>query len=508
LSLFGFQWFKAPADRRIIGHRNGKGGPSLDLSLRLPAIPDPHHWSFLAVGDTGEAPFPDPTNSPLYAVAAAVAAQMRLPGGSGTAELLLHLGDVVYYAGEARLYEAYVRDPYRALTAAGDGRTFGIPFLPVPGNHDYYDLNPWVEAAIRLLKTIGWHESVSRALHRNLPLGGSGAGKAYREAFVHMNGAGPPQTLDYVPGQSTRVPHRFYRFSVGEVDFFALDSNTLDAAAESEAQEPARSHSADRLDELRPERARLGAELQARLKADDAGAGECLEEWLDTQRDVARHEKRQAMSAQDYDGPQLDWLNRSLEESLRKNPNGRRVVFLHHPLYTTTTSHCEESGVVGVRRNLVPILKDRVDLVLAGHSHALEWIRSPALPNTGLIVSGGGGVSLGKSVLDPVEQGGHDERLKKLKGSGAEECVFGGRGAGDLHHYLSVEVTPETLTVRPIGVRRDAGGHPIVTTPIGVRHVPSIPAFGGDWGAERRLAGIEIRRGLEPRALWEDDSGR
>jgi hypothetical protein len=33
------------------------------------------------------------------------------------------------------------------------------------------------------------------------------------------------------PGEKTRIPNRYYQFQAGNVDFFALDSNTLDAPA-------------------------------------------------------------------------------------------------------------------------------------------------------------------------------------------------------------------------------------------------------------------------------------
>src|SRR5690606_17643939 len=35
--------------------------------------------------------------------------------------------------------------------------------------------------------------------------------------------------IDYRPGSHTRLPNRYYRFRHGTVDFFALDSNTLDS---------------------------------------------------------------------------------------------------------------------------------------------------------------------------------------------------------------------------------------------------------------------------------------
>ena len=55
-------------------------------------------------------------------------------------------------------------------------------------------------------------------------------GAAYMNAFVQSTPKREPEKpVAYLPGKQTRLPNRYYTFTVGNVDFFALDSNTLDA---------------------------------------------------------------------------------------------------------------------------------------------------------------------------------------------------------------------------------------------------------------------------------------
>src|SRR5438067_11852755 len=104
----------------------------------------------------------------------------------------------------------------------------------------------------------------------------------------------------------------------------------------------------------------------------------------------------------DYDGPQLQWLEKSLTQAIQERPNNWRIVYLHHPLYTSISNHCERPDVQGLRENLLSLLRDRVHLVLSGHAHTFEWFRCAQMPHTGIFVTGGGGqVSLRPSLLAP-----------------------------------------------------------------------------------------------------------
>src|SRR6185437_8083252 len=71
------------------------------------------------------------------------------------------------------------------------------------------------------------------------------------------------------------------------------------------------------------------------------------EEILDVQRELALERRRVRYMPEDYDRAQLKWLGNSLAASVKERPDNWRVVFLHHPLYTTTSNHCEAPDVVG-----------------------------------------------------------------------------------------------------------------------------------------------------------------
>jgi hypothetical protein len=207
---------------------------------------------------------------------------------------------------------------------------------------------------------------------------------------------------------------------------------------------------------------------------------------LDVQRQLALERRRMNRQPEDYDAGQLQWLDESLEESVRDNPDGWRIVYLHQPLYTSIGDHSENPDVVGVRENLIPLLQDRVHLVLAGHAHAFEWFRSSALPHTGLIVTGGGGQHwLWPSILEPRRFRKFQNLYRSLREGGAVECVAAGNGpaaadgaSGALYHYVRVEVTPEALLVHPVGVRKAAGKYRKEAPAAAPSHPPAWPRSG------------------------------
>ncbi len=233
------------------------------------------------------------------------------------------------------------------------------------------------------------------------------------------------------------------------------------------------------------------------------------EEAMDVQRELTLERRRVRYRPEDYDTAQLEWLERSLEESVRERPDSWRIVFLHHPLYTSIVNHCERPDVQGLRSNLQELLRDRVHLVLSGHAHAFEWFRSSALPNTGIFVTGGGGqVSLRPSLLDPNRRRRYPERYSAFCSSGIQEGAIGGRGptaedgaSGLLYHFLRIDVTPDALVVRPVGVRR-MGNSYRREEPMPVYHVPQLPSARPVWDV-KRLEAVEIRRDQPPKARWK-----
>ncbi len=61
---------------------------------------------------------------------------------------MLHTGDVIYLVGSSEYYQQNFIEPYREFILGGehpkriayDQMIFKLPILPVPGNHDYYNL--------------------------------------------------------------------------------------------------------------------------------------------------------------------------------------------------------------------------------------------------------------------------------------------------------------------------------------------------------------------------------
>jgi Calcineurin-like phosphoesterase len=272
--------------------------------------------------------------------------------------------------------------------------------------------------------------------------------------------------------------------------------------------------------EFRSELLAAGVELAAALEAWSAATADTpppdrsarlaalSETALEIQRDLARETQRTHYRAEDYDAEQLQWLDAVLGESIRERPDGWRVVLLHHPLYTTMRSYCESAELQEIRGNLLDRLSGRVHAIFSGHAHGFEWLRNQRFPHTGLFVSGGGGqMALGKSVLDPRRVERYARRVTRMVEAGVEEAAIAGRGpnaidgaAGPLYHYLCVEVEPDVLRVRPVGVRRVEGGFRR-ETPMPVHHVPTVSPGARDWEA-RRVEAIEVRRGEAPRVCW------
>ncbi|HEY9871791.1 MAG TPA: hypothetical protein V6D12_00020, partial [Candidatus Obscuribacterales bacterium] len=224
--------------------------------------------------------------------------------------------------------------------------------------------------------------------------------------------------LRYEPGSFTRLPNRYYTFRSGGIDFFALDSNTfnapppLPATAEGQAY---RHLLEKRLDDLDREKLQI-METSAKLRSDVPEEAEYLDDLrtkmtqieevkLDIEKQLASDEKTIT------DIEQLDWLKQRLIESWNSAEVRGRVIYFHHPPYVTEATKWQQAQTLAIRQRLRQVLdgvsdaigkqasgRPVVDLILNGHAHCLEYLRTTdtghADSNINCIVCGGSGYSL------------------------------------------------------------------------------------------------------------------
>ncbi|MEM9218601.1 MAG: metallophosphoesterase [Cyanobacteria bacterium P01_F01_bin.150] len=408
-------------------------------------------FSFLVIGDSGYGPHT------RYHPQRQVAEQM-LPHLNDCC-FLLHTGDVVYTVGSHEQYPQNFIQPYRewlkedrehrtSCPISYDNMVFNRPFLPVLGNHDYYNLPKFYSTfakltlpAKRLLKRMIFND----VNPSNLGTCGSNMGDAYAKAFLdylqrftaekdlvqHLDQHYTAESdwgkcLRYQPGQFTRLPNRYYTFRYGGIDFFALDSSTFN----------------------RP------SSLSKELAPIDKPYGVDIE--------------------------QLQWLKKRLIDSWM-NPQVRgRIIYLHHPPYVTEATKWNNLDTLAVRQHLRWVLDgvaealekmegDRttdqplVNLILSGHAHCFEYLQTGdtghADSHLTWIVCGGSGArprhqreNLGDEIEETVHlsSGVHRRIVAKSKlyvghsGHGAERKQS--------YSFLRVDIqsgTPPTLILRP-----------------------------------------------------------
>ena len=259
-------WLKAPLDRDVIARWTVGGGKGMGYALEMPDLPDPENFTFLALGDTGDSEASGPHLSPQDAVGREMAADAALPGSKGKGAFVVHTGDIVYMTGEHRLYDRNFRRPYEAFLtpqSTVDDLIFRMPFLPVPGNHDYYDLAGWTRWLARIpILGAGLRAIAHELFAFSVPEGGSEMGKAYMQAFVNDQADTLNQPLPYRPGVQTRLPNRYYRCRMGSVELFALDSNTLEAPPPGTDRVQVHAEAAARLETLQLRARELDRELR------------------------------------------------------------------------------------------------------------------------------------------------------------------------------------------------------------------------------------------------------
>jgi len=70
-----------------------------------------------------------------------------------------------------------------------------------------------------------------------------------------------------------------------------------------------------------------------------------------------------------FDAPQAEWLKEQLDQSTAK----AKIVYGHHPIYSYG-SHGDSDELI---RDLLPILRGRASMYLAGHDHDKQVLESP-----------------------------------------------------------------------------------------------------------------------------------
>jgi len=464
---------------------------------------DSPEFSFMVIGDSGtEAHSP---HHPQRKVA-----EMMLTHRNDCS-FVLHTGDVIYVVGSQEYYSTNFIEPYREFLVGGDNpkgisydrMVFNLPFLPVLGNHDYYD----VPLMYRLFT--GATSSLRRLLgHKDMEIGwhGSYQGNTYARAFMDYTQAiASPQELErhldqhytaktntgrclrYEPGQFTRLPNRYYTFRYGGIDFFALDSNTFNAPSplpttqegeiyrrqllhrrqEIDRQELQILKICDYLNRDNPTEAEQLDELSAKLD-------QINEIKIDIEKQLTSHKT----SAIDFE--QLDWLRSRLIESWNTSEVRGRVLFFHHPPYVTEATKWHQAQTLAVRhrlrwvfeqvaQTLGSLIKERpiVDLILNGHAHCLEYLRTAdtgfADSHINCIISGGSGHRPRYQ-----RQGGTElmETFTEIKGKAtrkvADSLLFVGRHDYKSQNHLpysSVRIdvldgSPPKFIVRPLVAER------------------------------------------------------
>ncbi|BAY42721.1 metallophosphoesterase [Scytonema sp. HK-05] len=396
---------------------------------------DEPEFSFLVVGDSGSGGHRG--HNPQRQVAELMQPHCQ------ECRFMLHTGDVIYLVGSKEYYQENFIKPYREFLLGGehpkriayDRMIFKRPILPVPGNHDYYDL-PLVFGLVSFA-TMPLRRLLGSQLDLDVGAHGSWQGDAYAKAFLdylkafmlpgdlarHLDEHYTAKTdtgrcLRYEPGRFTRLPNRYYTFRYGGIDFFALDSNTfndpppLPATKEGDAE---RKQLEVRRDELEQQKMQY-MEQSANLNPDNPHEAEQLDDMhqrvsqieemiVDIDKQLATDEKTVT------DTDQLQWLKQRLIESWHTADVRGRVIYFHHPPYVTEATKWQQAQTLAVRNRLREVLnavakvvgsktggRSLVDLVLNGHAHCLEHLETMdtggADSHIHSIVCGGSGYSL------------------------------------------------------------------------------------------------------------------
>lgn len=450
-------------------------------------------FSFLVLGDSGTGDHRG--DNPQRRVAE------WLMANSDGCQFVLHTGDLVYLVGAQDQYPSNFIEPYREWLVGGDipsqiaydKMVFKLPFLPVLGNHDYYDVPLGYGVLSKLLSPLKY--LLRHQVDIDYGWRGSYQGDVYARAFLdYLKGVNPGQIgahlekyytaqtdtgrcLRYQPEQFTRLPNRYYTFRQGGIDFFALDSNTFNSPV------PLSQSSGDRAQRQRliEQQQRLLSQKQQQLndlpvETDRENADEIYAKIEDIDEQLRDLDMRLSGQSDAIDFEQLNWLKQRLVQSWNTGSVRGRVIYFHHPPYVTEASKWHQGQTLAIRHNLRQVLDDVqrslgkrqgnrpiVDLIINGHAHCFEHIQTLDTghgdAHTHCLICGGSGFSLRRQ---RSEGNTLTETIDGLEREVARSHLFVGRnghGSQKRRPYsaLKIEVQPGTLprfTVRPYIVEK------------------------------------------------------
>ncbi|MEM6598320.1 MAG: metallophosphoesterase [Cyanobacteria bacterium P01_C01_bin.69] len=395
-------------------------------------------FSFLVIGDSGTSRhITDPPQRRIT---------KQLLKHSDSCEFILHTGDVVYLVGSSEQYPDNFIKPYREFLVGGhtpnkvqfDKMTFKLPFLPVLGNHDYYDLPLLSGILSKALSPI--RKLLRRRINLDIGWHGSYQGEAFAKAFLdytyqlsdrqlqkHIEAHYPPvnqnvsaltnRCLRYVPGEFTKLPNRYYTFRKNGIDFFALDSNTFNSPQplsrdpKGQAIREKLEKERDRLEENMRSFTAQTLTLNTDIPKQAAEASSIYGKMEQLEEQIQDIDKQLNISPQEatVDTEQLTWLRDRLIASWQDPTAKGRILFFHHPPYVSESTKWAQGQTLAVRARLREVLdqvqlaiseysRPLVDLVLNGHAHCFEYIKTVETGHGDRtipwVVCGGSGFSL------------------------------------------------------------------------------------------------------------------
>jgi hypothetical protein len=112
-----------------------------------------------------------------------------------------------------------------------------------------------------------------------------------------------------------------------------------------------------------------------------------------------------AIDTEGWSDAQLEWIKKTLADSAADPDVKWRVVYGHHPIFTSGV-HLNERRIGELRLKLLPVLRAaHVDLYICGHDHDMEHLRSQGME---FLICGGGGAKLrGFWHKDPISVFAH-----------------------------------------------------------------------------------------------------